>query len=100
MAEKLSKFALVKELQIYTTWTLASFQISIPVYVLGAIFGEERFETKANAKGKSFRKKLHGSQRSWSKTTSKKYMSTPKQKVSKHTKGVMKKNQGNIAINY
>ena len=59
MAEKLSKFALVKELQIYTTWTLASFQISIPVYVLGAIFGEERFETEANAKGKSFRKKLH-----------------------------------------
>ena len=53
MSEKLSKFTvLVKELLIYTTWTLLSFQISTPVYILGAIF-EERFETKENEKGKS-----------------------------------------------
>lgn len=54
MAEKLLKFVLVKELQIYTTlWTLASFQTLILEYILGAIFGKERFETEANAKGKS-----------------------------------------------
>ena len=50
MSEKLSKCVLGKELQIYTTWTLASFQFSIPVYILGAIFGEERFESEENAR--------------------------------------------------
>ena len=34
------------------------------ISILGAIFGEERFETEANAKGKSSLKELHGSQHS------------------------------------
>ena len=91
MAEKCSKFVLVKELQIYTTWPMASFQILILEYILGAIFSKERFETQAKAKGKSSWKELHGLQCSWRKMTSKKYLLNPKQKVSKQRKRLMKK---------
>ena len=55
MSEKLSKFVLAKELQIYTIWTLASFQISIPIYI-GCNFRRREIRIRRKCEGKIFPK--------------------------------------------